>query len=214
MKCVLALIFMSLLMGCEQPEPNLLKNPSFEEGEESWFWMETSDYWQEFCISDQTPRTGNRSCLTLLEASPQSQSTLIVGAVQDIFPSSVPEKVSGYYYVEMWKKNAEKMYIQVVIIFFQDEKENYPSTQLRYVLAGISREPFLIGNAKFIFVTREEPEIGRWIHFEMNVKKDLLDTWGEIPSFKRIGLYLEVRYDSAPSGEVGAAVYWDDIFLG
>jgi len=214
MKRVFVVLLVVLFTGCEQPEPNLLENPSFEAGDEPWFWIETSEYWQGFQTSDYTARTGNKSCLTFFEASPQSQKTLVVGAVQEIFTSDVPEKVSGYYYAETWKKTAETMYIQVVIIFFEDEEVNYPSTQLRYILAGISEEPFVIRNAKFIFVTREEPETGEWIYFEMNLREDLLDKWGEVPSFKRIGIYLEVRYDDVPLGDVEAEVYWDDIFLG
>ena len=214
MKRVLALLLMVLFLGCQQSEPNLLMNPSFEEGEEPWFWMETSIYWQGFHISDQTTRTGGKSCLTVLEASPQPQRTLVVGAVQEIVTSDVPGKFSGYYYVKTWEKTSEKMYIQVVVIFFQEEGYNSPSTQLRYILAGISKKPFAIDNAKFIFVTREEPETGKWIYFERNLKEDLLSTWGEIPSFKRVGIYLEVRYDSFLLDAVKAEVYWDDIFVG
>ncbi|MBU7027118.1 MAG: hypothetical protein HXS48_09255 [Theionarchaea archaeon] len=214
MKRVLALLLMVLFLGCQRPETNLLENPSFEEGEEPWFWIKTSVYWQGFHISDQTARTGGKSCLTFLEASPQPQGTLVVGAVQEIVTSDVPEKVSGYYYVKTWEKTSETMYIQVVVIFFQEEDYNSPSTQLRYILAGISKRPFAIENAKFIFVTREEPETGKWIYFERNLKEDLINMWGEIPSFKRIGIYLEVRYDSVPLDVIKAEVYWDDIFVG
>ncbi len=217
MKSVLAILAILLIVfftGCQQLDLNLLENPSFEEGDEPWFWMETSEYWQSFHISDQTARTGNKSCLTFLEASPRPQKTLVVGAVQEILTSDVPEKVSGYYYVKTWEKTVEKMYIQVVIIFFEDEEANYPSTQLRYVLAGISKEPFALGNAKFIFVTREEPVTETWMYFERNLNEDLLTMWGKVPSFKRIGIYLEVRYDDVPLDDVEAEIYWDDIFLG
>lgn len=214
MKTVLPILLVVIFLGCLQQEQNLLENPSFEEGETSWFWMESSEYWEEFQISDQITRTGDKSCLTAFEASPKSKTPLVVGAVQEIVTSRIPEKISGYYYVKTWKKTSEIMYIQVVIIFFQDEVSNYPSTQLRYVLAGISKKPFVIQNAKFIFITKEEPEPEKWIYFERALREDIQETWGEIPPFKRIGIYIEARYDSAPLAVVEAEVYWDDIFVG
>ena len=35
--------------------------------------------------------------------------------------------------------------------------------QIRYPLAGISEEPFSIGNARFVFLSKEEPRTGQWV---------------------------------------------------
>jgi hypothetical protein len=66
-------------------------------------------------------------------------------------------------------------------------------------------------------VGTEEPESGRWVYFERNVRQDFEELWGSAPEgFSYIRILFEVRYDDKPRGsdEVKADVFYDDLYVG
>jgi len=194
---------------------NLLANPGFEEGKEPWYSMETSGWGEPFEVSDAVAHSGQHSAHLKLHPPAQPAQHEVMGAVQSLTPSSFPELLSGFYRVENWKKGTEIQYIQFVVIAILPGDAG--NVQIRYLLGGTATEPFEIGNAKFIFVSKEEPRVGEWVHFERNIRDDFQQQWGEVPDkVQELRVFFEARYDSptAIQPDIGGDVYYDDLYAG
>lgn len=144
-------------------------------------------------------------------------------------PDRFPEVLSGWYFVESWKKDlpATDMYIQVVVIIWGDPrasrlvgranplagKSNY---QIRYYLDGLEEPPFLLRNAKVEFARKGPPRVGEWVHFTIPLQADFERLWGVVPSgYEKIDVLFEARWDNKPEGSgCDAVIYYDDLFLG
>jgi hypothetical protein len=194
---------------------NLLANPGFEEGKEPWYSMETSGWGDPFEVSDAVAHSGQYSAHLSLRPPAQPNPHQVFGAVQSLTPSSFPELLSGFYRVENWKKGTEFQYIQFVVIAVLPGDAG--NIQIRYLLGGAASEPFEIGNAKFVFVSKEEPLVGEWVHFERNIRDDFQQQWGEAPEdVQELRVFFEARYDTptATQPEIGGDVYYDDLYVG
>lgn len=193
---------------------NLFPNGGFEDGRDPWYSLKPPD----FILADDIAHSGSHSAHLHLEGGLTETKEKIGYLVQEVTPDEFPEAISGYYRVENWNKRTPKQYLQfVVIAFASDNFTEFPNTQIRYLLAGINEPPFQIGNAKFVFLTRDQPVTGEWVHFERNIKEDFEKFWGAAPEgFDKMRLLFEVRYDDKqPSeGPTSADVYYDDLYMG
>jgi hypothetical protein len=200
----------------EKSVENLLKNPGFEDGPDPW-WAFVNDNWTRFEVDGLKPRTGQKSLHLSLVGRESEQEHLVAGALQELELDRFPDFVSGYYYVDHWDRACDKQYIQMVAIVLGDEQRpGWTNHQIRYPLAGIDVRPFRINNARFMFLGTDEPETGKWIHFQRDLAADFQEAWGSVPAkFEALRIYFEVRYDEAPTaGAHMAEVYFDDITLG
>lgn len=200
------------------PSPdNLVQNASFETGREPWFSLEQPT-WRPFDIGEGNGRTGDRSLSLTLNGEEADVNTRITGAVQRFTPAAFPEFVSGFYKVDEWTPNATFQYLQfVVLVRGGDFGDQFPLHEIRFPIAGIEREPFLISNARFVFLSRGQPEIGRWTYFGYPVKQAFQTAWGRVPeSWESIEMFFEVRYDgkTVEQGSTSAAVLYDDLYAG
>lgn len=203
---------------------NLFPNPGFEQDKDPscksdslgcWFSLKPPD----FIISEDLAQSGNASALLRMREGTEAAGAKVFYLVQEIQPEEFPEVISGYYRVENWQKGTPKQYAQFVVIVFAAENvpSNFPNHQIRYLLAGMDSPPFAISNAKFVFISREEPVEGEWVYFERNVREDFLTLWGSVPvGFEKIRVLFEVRYDDKQVGEgpVEGDVYYDDLYIG
>ena len=150
-----------------------------------------------------------------LRPPPQPNQHEVLGAVQSLKPSSFPEFLSGFYRVENWKRGTDIQYLQFVVIAILPN--NAGNIQIRYLLAGTATEPFEIGNAKFVFLSKEEPRVGEWVYFERNIADDFQQLWGQAPEkMQELRVFFETRYDSptAIQPDIGGDVYYDDLYVG
>ena len=73
-------------------------------------------------------------------------------------------------------------------------------------------------NRKFIFLTKTQPELGRWIHFERDLRKDFRKQWGFVQErFTGIRIFFELRDEKtgpANPPSMHAIAYFDDLYLG
>lgn len=202
---------------------NLFPNPGFEEGRDPWFSLDTAAWGKPFSVSDAQAQSG--TCSALLEMRSDEagdDSARRFGVVQEVSPEEFPDVLSGYYYVERWEKGTPKQYMQVAVIAFDatnipPEAGGAPNYQIRYVLTGVEEPPFQLTNGRFIMVGTGEPELGRWIHFERNVRQDFQEQWGAVPEgFSNIRILFELNWDDRlPSdGPSVADAYYDDLYLG
>jgi hypothetical protein len=201
--------------GEESKKGNLLVNPGFENGKEPWYSMGTSGWGAPFEVSDAVAQSGQYSAHLSLRRPPQPAQHEVLGAVQSLKPSSFPEFLSGLYRVENWKRGTDTQYLQFVVIAILPE--NAGNIQIRYLLAGTATEPFEIGNAKFVFLSKEEPKIGEWVYFERNIADDFQQLWGQAPEkMQELRVFFETRYDSSTpiQPDVGGDVYYDDLYVG
>lgn len=198
--------------------PNLFSNPSFEEGEEPWISLTTEAWGTPFRVSRDAAHSGGQSALLEMRAT-EERGTKVFGVVQEIQPEEFPELISGYYRVGEWTRGTDTQYVQFVVIAFgaTNMPGGFPNHQLRYPLAGIGDAPFVISNARFVFVGTEEPLPDDWVYFERNIRQDFLDKWQAVPQgFSKIRVLFEVRYDGKDEGvtDVSADVFYDDLYLG
>lgn len=201
---------------------NLFGNPSFEDGRGPWCSLDTEAWGPPFEVSRNLALDGTSSAHLRLR-SEDGGVARIYGAVQEITPGEFPEVLSGNYYVEQWEKGTPKQYLQFVVIVFG--ADNIPAEvsgqannhQMRYILAGADSQPTFVSNARYVFVTREEPKTGEWVPFERNISQDFEQLWGEVPrGFDKMRILFEVRWDERqPSDPPSAAdVYYDGLYLG
>jgi hypothetical protein len=204
----------------ETPNPpgNLFVNPGFEDGAEPWYTIVDE---AGFTVTGELAHGGANSAVQHMndptEASGQGK---VYYLVQEIDPAELPEIVEGYYRVENWRRGTPLQYLQFVIIAF--EPKNFDLTlaqnyQLRYVIAGVDEPPLDIGNAHYVFLSRDDPPVGEWTRFTANIRDDFQRLWDAVPEeFSRLRLLFEVRWDykSSGSGAPRADVYWDDLYIG
>jgi len=218
---IIILISIYSLSGTQESHVNLIDEPGFENQTSKWEYILELDIWKPFSISDDVAHSGNRSALLRLRADETSINTTIVGTLQNIYsdsmpnPDVMPRKISGNYLVRNWTKGAHKQYIQCVVMAFDVPGHPEGPVQLRYLVSGIDREPFSLGNAKFIIINENQPPENSWIKFERDLVDDFQEYWGFVPSeFSMLRVFFEVRYDDVPYSTTSADVYWDDIYLG
>lgn len=221
-----------LLPGCRtfgHERPNLLLNPGFEAGREGWSWRDHSPHWSDFTIVDAPVRSGVAAAhLSLRQASgDRPRPTGVYGVVQEIPPDVVPERVGGWVRVDRWEKSDPDayLYLQLVAIVWGDPRtpeivspqrppRNLKNYQLRYYLAGAERPAFRLLNGRIVHVSREQPVPGRWMHFEVPLREDLLRYWSVVPrDHEYIRLLFEARWDNLrPGGSIAADVTFDDLY--
>ncbi len=195
---------------------NLLQNSSLEAGSEPWYSLVADS---GFAVTDTRSLTGSHSALESMRDSVDAigsgpTNSKVYYLIQDISPNEFPDVVRGNYLVENWVKGTRWQYLQFVIIVFAPDQSNY---QIRYPLAGIDSEPFPIGNAKFRFVSKEEPLEGEWVPFQLDVKEDFEELWGAVPKgFEKLRLLFEVRWDfgNEATGPRSADIFYDDLYAG
>lgn len=196
---------------------NFLDNPGFEEGSTGWKWLDWSSNWAPFDVVQGTAAGGDRSARLAVRGAPGDPETRVWGVVQEIAPEAFPERISGRYRIDRWEPGAaRKMYLQAVVISLHPEGP-LPSTQVRYVLEGVTEPPYRMSNARYRFANRRPaPPQGEWIEFSLPVKRDFLDLWGKIPPpGTALRVLFEARYDDKPrTGMAAADVYYDDLFVG
>lgn len=202
---------------------NFLANAGFEDGTDPWWYFPDRPHWGGFTVATGAAHEGRWSArleLQIDEAHPPPDKTHIRGVIQDVRTPVLPNVVSGWYYVETWERSAVDTYIQFVVIVAGAAMSggSVQNQQLRYLLAGIDHPPFDIANAKFVYLTREQPEVGRWVRFERNLAADFVEYWGAPPErFENIRVLFEVRYDNMDvtnPPRIHAVVRFDDLFLG
>jgi hypothetical protein len=216
----------TLTPGAYEPpagSANVFGNPGFEEGIKYWFSLRTD----QMVETSDVAHSGVASAYLKMRDTADATGAKVYYLIQEVAPAQFPELISGYYRVDNWKRGTLKQYLQFVVILFAPtnltvDKQGspmstpFPNYQIRYPLAGISEEPFLIGNAFFIFLGKEDPRQGEWVYFEENIKKDFQEKWGAVPEgYSKMRLLFEVRYDDKEAGAVSEAdVYYDDLYMG
>jgi hypothetical protein len=207
----------TLTPGAYEPpagSANVFGNSGFEEGTQYWFSLRPD---QPVETSD-VAHSGVASAYLKMRDPAEATGAKVYYLLQEVDPAEFPELISGYYRVDNWKRGTLKQYLQFVVILFAPTNlgDKYPNYQIRYPLAGISEEPFLISNAFFKFLGTEDPRQGEWVYFESNIKEDFLEKWKAVPEgYSKIRILFEVRYDDKEAGAVSEAdVYYDDLYMG
>jgi hypothetical protein len=195
---------------------NILPNPGFEDGSDPWISLSQDSGFQR---TEEQAHSGKASALLRMRDGPEADGSKVYYLVQEVSPAEMPEVVRGYYKVENWNKGTLKQYLQFVVIAWAPDNfpTDAPNWQIRYPLAGIDSPPFLIGNAHFVFIGKEEPVQGEWVYFETNVRDDFKRLWGQVPEgFEFIRILFEVRFDGKVAGgdAAEADVYYDDLYFG
>jgi hypothetical protein len=195
-------------------QANLFHNPGFESGENPWCVIHPP----KFKISQKLSHSGKSSALLQMLLPAEAAGSKVYYLVQEIVPQEFPEFLSGYYRVEKWTKGTPKQYLQFVVIVVgaTNLPGGFSNHQIRYLLAGISKDPFRITNAFFVYIGKREPLMGQWVYFERNIKQDFQDLWGAVPQgFHKIRVLFEVRVDYKEVGAPSEAdVYYDDLYIG
>jgi hypothetical protein len=195
-------------------QENVLQNPGFEDGRDPWFSLKPPN----FILAEDVSHTGQASALLHIRPEPEESGTKIIYLVQEVTPAEFPEVISGAFRVTEWVRGTRLQYLQFAVIAFDANNlpGGFPNHQMRYILTGIDEEPFEIGNAHFVFLSREDPPLDTWVPFQVSVRDDFLNRWGAVPEYSKIRLLFEVRYDDKAAGEgpVEANVYYDDLYFG
>jgi hypothetical protein len=203
--------------GADVPE-NVFQNGSFELGEAPWISLSSEAWGTPFRLTDEVAHSGRYSALLEMRAPSEATGAKVFGVVQEVSPSQFPEIISGYYRVNSWQRGTQKQYLQFAVIVWgaTNLPGGFPNHQMRYPLAGISEPPFLLANAKFVFVGTQEPRVGEWVYFERPIKEDFREAWGAVPEgFSSIRVLFETRYDDKQAGsQLGADVVFDDLYMG
>jgi len=209
---------MAALAGRAEP-PNLLVNPSFEEGRKGWAWREASPSWHNFELSNKRAHLGKRSAFLHLTSN-QQRPPRIWGIVQSLPLQSLPGTLDLWYRVEHWQQPVVRQYLQVVVMVHGDTPFGGTGDtlrQVRYILGGLEAPPYNdVTNTKYRMAGPKVPRQGVWTRFTTNVAEDFRQAWGTLPAkFSKIEVFFEVRYDEPiPAGKVASAdVYWDDFSL-
>jgi hypothetical protein len=195
---------------------NLFQNPGFEEGDQPWTFRDQAE-WRPFEVDDTVAYTGSRSARLEIEGAENESGTRIAGAIQNINPETFPEYVSGFYRVDEWRPDAPFQYVQFVVsVLGGDFGDGIDVHQLRLPLAGAEREPFALTNARWVFINRDQPDVGEWTYFGYPIKRAFELNWGRVPgSWDSIDVFFEVRYDDKVAGSTPAAtVFFDDLYAG
>lgn len=206
------------------PAPgNALQNGGFESGSEPWTSLTTPEWGTRFKVTQEKARSGSHSAYLQLR-SEDGGATKVYGVVQEFSPGQLQETLSGYYYVDRWEQGTPKQYLQFVVIVHG--ASNIPQEvrglgannhQIRYILAGVDTQPTDIANSRYVFVAKDQPKVGQWVHFERNVRQDFCELWGSLPAgFTSIRVFFETRWDDRKDtdGPSSADVYYDDLYWG
>ena len=201
----------------EMRTENFLANAGFEEGDAGWKWLDWSSQWGRFEVGEERAATGSRAAHLAVHGSWTDASTRVFGVVQEIVSPVFPTRISGRYFVERWEPGqAKKAYVQVVIIAMQAQGSQ-PTMQLRYILEGVTVQPYQLSNARYVFVhRREQPDTGTWIDFSLDVQEDCRTLWGAVPpDGTGYRVLFEARFDDKPpAGTVAIDVWYDELFVG
>ncbi|MBI5488931.1 MAG: hypothetical protein HY905_16475 [Deltaproteobacteria bacterium] len=196
---------------------NFLENAGFEGGESGWKWLDWSNQWGKFEVAEGRAATGSKAAHLAVHGGATDPGTHVFGVVQELVSPVFPRRISGKYFVERWEPGgARKAYIQVVIIAMRPQGKE-PTMQLRYILDGVTEQPYHMSNARYVFVHRRpEPETGEWIDFSLDVVGDYRREWGEVPpDGTGYRVLFEARYDDKPAAAtVANDVWYDDLFVG
>ena len=196
---------------------NFLENAGFEDGATGWSWLDWSNDWAPFTVDDTRAAAGTRAARLAVYGRPEDRPTRVFGVVQELAPAVFPTRISGKYFVERWEPGgAKKAYVQVVVIAMWPFGD-MPSRQLRYVLDGVTEQPYQMSNARYVFVNRRvQPETGRWLEFSLDVQQDYRRLWNDVPpDGTPFRVLFESRYDDKPLGSpVDNVVYYDELFVG
>lgn len=207
--------------GAPDDPDNLLTNGNFEDGSEGWSTRDDTA-----TASSEVVRTGSGSLLVSFAMDAESPVNGAALAFQELGLEEVPEFLSFDYRIDDWIRGTDLQYVEAVVIVEGSGVgmpqcpaggDPCPNIQMRYVLAGVISEPTTIVNARWRFVGEQEPEAGEWLHFEADLRNDMTEAWGSLPSVvTSVKLQLEVRYEGRVPDELdGAAnVYWDNVYLG
>lgn len=211
---------------------NLLVNPDFEapkvEGKPDWwsFAGKNTESWVDFSIAEGKGREKSKAAKVHVDSTNRVAKAAISGVVQEVKGDHVPEKLSGYYFVESFEKNTPKLYLQAVVIVWNDYEArqrqlvNAPSIQIAYTLTGVKEAPKVMTNRKFVVLGNETPKQGEWVKFEVNPREDFVKLWGIDPGqYEFIRVFFELRYDDLDSTVEGAkptkaTAYYDDVYFG
>ncbi|MEZ6243915.1 MAG: hypothetical protein R3B57_12835 [Phycisphaerales bacterium] len=215
----------ALLADARAPEPddNLLKNSSFEDGDAPWwsFHDRSPDTWGAFTLTDQQAHAGNRSARLAVDPGEATGAARVWGVVQEVKADRCPEYLSGWYRVEGWQRGTKKQYLQAVVIVWNPkvmpEGVHAGNYQVACTLAGVDESPLPhVVNRKFIVTGPVEPVQGEWVFFELDLSKAFEEQWGIRPEgFEYLRVFFEARYDDRAAGEQPrATVYYDDLYLG
>ena len=201
-------------------EHNILANPGFEEGRKPWIWLDWSKGWSPFTISSNRARTGSSSALLSVRSEGDGRSTIVWGVVQEVPIGEHPiDCLEGYYYVDGWERGARNQYIQMVVIDLSHKTEK-GNAQVRYLLSGMDKPPYNLGNARYEFVDPEKkvvPIKGEWVRFTVNPAGDFQKHWSYTPpAGNNLRVLFEARFDSRkPEDKTAKAdIYYDDLYLG
>jgi hypothetical protein len=196
---------------------NFLANAGFEEGEAGWKWLDWSSQWGKFEVAQARVATGAWAAHLAVHGGPADSRTRVFGVVQELVSPVFPTRISGRYFVERWEPGvARRAYVQLAILAMKPTR-NASTMQLRYILDGVTEEPYHLSNAHYVFVRRRErPETGVWIDFALDVREDYRRLWGEVPpDGTGYRVLFEARYDDKPPGAtVAIDVWYDDLFAG
>ncbi|MCH8008277.1 MAG: DUF3047 domain-containing protein [Chloroflexi bacterium] len=214
---------------CERPaiteavaaDGNFLANGGFEDGPEPWCSLDSSAWGTPFSISGERAFAGDQSAFLQLR-SDDGGEVRVYGLTQEVASDVFPEALSAEYFVERWEQGSPIQYLQAVVIVW--DADNAPlevagvgNHQIRYILAGVEKQPTFISNARYVMVSEEQPRVGEWVRFERDVRQDFLELWGAVPEgFDRLRVLFEVRWDDRTSddGPSSADVYYDDVYFG
>jgi hypothetical protein len=146
--------------------------------------------------------------------------SLVTGVIQPL-PApqgQFPEYVSGFYRVDEWERGAPFQYLQfVVIVRGGDFGDSFPVHEVRFPLAGIDHDPFVLSNARFLYLSRAQPQMGQWVYFGYPVGKAFEKLLGHRPAtWDSVELFIEARFDgrAEADGPAKAVVYYDDLYAG
>jgi hypothetical protein len=201
------------------PAPNLLLNPGFEGGDTPWIFRDQPE-WSGFRTTEEAARSGEAGLRLELRDPGDASGVHIAGAVQEVRGlAEFPEFISGFYRVEDWQpQDVAFQYVQfVVVVAGGDYGDEYDSHQIRVPLAGAESEPFQLLNARWLFLSRDQPVVGEWVYFGYPLRQAFIDKWGKAPAtWDGIEIFLEVRYDGKTAADSGmsADVSFDDLYLG
>lgn len=211
---------------------NLLLNPDFESAKDAakpdwWsFAGKNTESWVNFSIVEGQGREKSKAARLLVDSTNRPGKTAISGVVQEVKADHVPEKLSGWYFVESFDKNTPKLYLQAVVIVWNDYEArqrrlvNAPSIQIAYTFTGVKEAPKVMTNRKFIVLGDEQPKVGEWVHFEVNPRDDFVKLWDIDPGqYEFIRVFFELRYDDLDATADGAkptkaTALYDDLYFG
>ncbi len=205
-------------------QQNLFRNPSFENGKEPWFALDSPDkpYWKDFEVSKRAARDGDFSAMLTVDNNGYTGSTQISGIIQDFTSlEAIPEELSGSFLIKQWS-DYNKLYAQVVVILF--DVKDYPKSlslgwpvQIAFVLSDMKTPPFKILNRKFDFTAAKAVQPNHWVDFRFRLRDAFKQHWGVVPKhFSKMRVLFEIRFDGLqPTTQSDrAAAHFDKLFLG